>query len=235
MLMKVGRSRNSMRFSVVAGGTASADAEVGLEFFVLALHSAFRWLTGERLRPVKVYVDARREAPQLSMLSVLCCPMLRRGIGVTLHYALQDAARPIRLLKYENWAAHELPEFLRLLQEAADEFNLTCPSVPTPIIKRVSQLIERGHHREHAIAAQIGMSTTSLRRHLAESGTSYRAILANVHKGLVGSLLHTDKTLNAIASEVGFSDARSLSRACLRWFGATATEYRRRCGSREGS
>ena len=231
MLVKLGRSRTSIQVSVTAREAVSADAEIGLEFFVLALHCAFRWLTGERLRPVKARAHAVQAGLEQTMLRVLCCPTLRRGTGVTLHYALGDTAKPVRSLKYENWGAHELPEFLRLLQEAAHEINDAQTSAPAPVVARVLQLIEMGHRSECAIAARIGMSSTSLRRHLAEGGTSYRAILSNAQRDLVTSLLHTDKTLDAIAAEAGFSDARSLSRAYLRWFGITPAQYRRQSGN----
>jgi AraC-like DNA-binding protein len=226
LTVAVSRGRNALRLSIAYRHPATADVELGIEFFALALHSAFRWITGERLRPLQVRAPAAQEGHEQSMLTVLCCPLVRRDTGVVVHYALDDTARHVRALKYENWGAHELPEFLRLLQEAADEINLGRLQPQMPIVDRVSQLVAQGVRGERVVADQLGMSSASLRRHIAESGTTYRAILSQVQRDLVSSLLITEKSLDGIAVEAGFSDARSLRRACLRWFGVPPAEYR---------
>jgi AraC-like DNA-binding protein len=226
MIVRVGRGRNALRISIAYRYDATVETEVCIEFFALALQSAFRWLTGEQLRPIRAYAPAAHEKHEQSMLSVLRCPIVRCGTGVTFFYAPDAVSIPVRSLKYESWAAHELPEFLDLLQEAADDINRGITPAQLPIVERVSRLIAQGVRGELIIADRLGMSPASLRRHLASGGSSYRVISSEVQREMVGHLLTTEKTLCSIAEEVGFSEVRSLRRACLRWFGVTPAQYR---------
>lgn len=207
-------------------GPAPARTEVGLEFFMMALHSAFRWLTGETLRPVHARAAARSEHHERSLLTVLCCPITRRGTGVTLSYSTSHSKLPIRPVKYETWGAHELPEFARLLGEAADYWGRVETDTRAPIIVRVSRLIREGVQNEQAVALRLGISGASLRRQLADEGFSFRSILSDARRDHVRRLLMTDKSLAAITEEAGYSDGRSLRRACTRWFGRSPERYR---------
>ena len=215
-----------LQLAVRIKGPAPARTEVGLEFFMMALHSAFRWLTGERLRPVHARVAARSEGHERSLLTVLCCPVTRRGKGVTLSYSASLARMPIRQVKYDTWAAQELPEFLRLLNEAAEYRDNRNNGSPSPIVASVSQLIRDGIRSEQIVARWLGMSTATLRRRLADEGSSFRMILSDERREIVRQLLMTDKALSTVTEEAGYSDDRSLRRACVRWFGQSPERYR---------
>lgn len=77
------------------------------------------------------------------------------------------------------------------------------------------------------VARGIGLSERSLRRRLAEEGTSYTAVaneaLARIALGL---LVDGQRTIQETAVEMGFSNARAFHRAFKAWTGTTPRAYR---------
>lgn len=72
-----------------------------------------------------------------------------------------------------------------------------------------------------------GMSERTLRRRLAEDGTSYEALVDSVRLVRAEELMTTsDLPLHRIAAMLGFSDARTLRRAVARWFGTSPSAMR---------
>ncbi|HET8596859.1 MAG TPA: AraC family transcriptional regulator [Castellaniella sp.] len=78
-----------------------------------------------------------------------------------------------------------------------------------------------------AIAAQLGMTSRNLRRHLSAEGTSFSAILDDVRCSLAVEYVRTTK-MNGddIALLLGFSEPTNFRRAFKRWTGKTTREYR---------
>ena len=71
-----------------------------------------------------------------------------------------------------------------------------------------------------AVAAALGLSERSLRRHLTEAGTSYRAVLDEVRRGAAEDLLaRPGLTVDDIARELGYAEATSFGAAYRRWTG----------------
>lgn len=72
-------------------------------------------------------------------------------------------------------------------------------------------------------------SERTLRRRLAECGTTYEAVTDGVRRERVEQLLRRpEPTLRDIARQAGYSDERALRRAVHRWHGVTPLELRRR-------
>jgi AraC-like DNA-binding protein len=68
-------------------------------------------------------------------------------------------------------------------------------------------------------AKQLGISTRTLVRRLANNGTSYRALQDDHLKQRARKLLEQRKlSRDEAAAALGFDDPTSLSRACRRWF-----------------
>jgi AraC-like DNA-binding protein len=70
-------------------------------------------------------------------------------------------------------------------------------------------------------------SERTLRRRLADCGTSYEAIVDGVRRERVEQLLHRPHlTLREVARQAGFSDERALRRAVRRWHGMAPLQLR---------
>ena len=70
------------------------------------------------------------------------------------------------------------------------------------------------------VAAALGLSERSLRRHLTEAGTSYRTLLDEVRRSAAEELLaRPGLSVDDVARELGYAEATSFGAAYRRWTG----------------
>jgi len=78
-------------------------------------------------------------------------------------------------------------------------------------------------------AEKLEVSTRTLKRKLASSGTSYGALLDEARLARGERLLQSDKrSIDEVAALVGYSDVANFTRAFRRWTGTTPAAYRKR-------
>jgi len=80
------------------------------------------------------------------------------------------------------------------------------------------------------VARELAMSTRTLRRRLAECGTSYQELLDEVREALAQELL-TTLAVEDVALRLGYAEASSFIHAFKRWKGVTPAAYARSHGS----
>jgi len=98
--------------------------------------------------------------------------------------------------------------------------------------ERMTQLLGpllKGHEPDLSqLAERLQLPTWTLRRKLAEEGTSYREILNDTRRDLAMAYIRdTESAFGEIAWLLGFSSAEAFQRAFKRWSGQTPGEYRR--------
>jgi len=77
-------------------------------------------------------------------------------------------------------------------------------------------------------ARLVGLSRRTLQRQLANEGTSYSEVLADLRSQLAVELVSdTDLRLHEITRELGYTDPAHFTRAFRRWTGSTPGAYRR--------
>lgn len=77
-----------------------------------------------------------------------------------------------------------------------------------------------------AIARALGMSARNLQRHLAEEGTSFKALLNEARVSLAGHYVEEGRlSVTAVAFVLGFADTSTFSRAFKRWTGLSPRDY----------
>ena len=223
------RSRRGPALTFGYVGARDPGRDLALEIFALTAHCGFRWLTGRRLSAAFLQVASPQAPVGPTLLRpVICATAVRKGRDVVVGYAPRDAVAPLRQVKYQHWAAHELGEFTALMEEAAQDLAAAAADPVTPdIVGRVSAAIGPAGWDETEVARRLGMSTATLRRRLAEAGASFRAISSDLRRQAAQSRLVTGDPLDEIAAQLGFSDVRSLRRACHGWFGMGPAAYRR--------
>lgn len=228
VILRLTRSRQGLALSFDYDGERDARRDLMIEIFVITAHCGFRWLTGRRLRPaaLRIATAIAPMGPSL-LLPLIAASATRRGRGVTITYAPEDAAAPLKAVKYQHWGAHELGEFNGLLEEAADDRVAPSGDSPPDILAQVRAAIGPDAWDEPSAARRLDMSTATLRRRLAEAGSSFREVSSEARRRAAASLLATEHSLEDVAAQLGFSDARSLRRACRTWFGMAPAEYRK--------
>jgi AraC-like DNA-binding protein len=84
-----------------------------------------------------------------------------------------------------------------------------------------------GRHDMQTVARALGLSARSLRRRLAEEGTSFRDVVDSALGALALRLVsNKDQPIEAVAQAMGFSHPNAFHRAFKRWTGATPAASR---------
>jgi AraC-like DNA-binding protein len=93
-----------------------------------------------------------------------------------------------------------------------DELIASVPRIPT----------------QDEIARSLHVSIRTLRRQLADEGTSFRALVEHTRQGLAEELLRTGRlTIEQVADRVGYSEASSFVHAFIRWNGVAPRRWAR--------
>lgn len=92
--------------------------------------------------------------------------------------------------------------------------------------ERVAQHIASGLSDQAKVAAAMGMSVASLRRHLVEDGVQFRDLRSDILNRIARDRIAEGRAVADIAEELGFSDGRSFARAFRQWNGLSPAEYR---------
>jgi AraC-like DNA-binding protein len=81
----------------------------------------------------------------------------------------------------------------------------------------------------NAVAASLHMHPRTLRRRLADEGTSFRAITNDVRATLATELLsQVGLTVEQVARRLGYAETAAFNHAFSRWFGLAPNEFRSR-------
>jgi AraC-like DNA-binding protein len=143
-----------------------------------------------------------------------------------LRNVLSTPARQLLLvLPWANRMAYSLS--LRLLERESEQLNRmlaigrTVERALRRCLPRIAALTE--------VAASLNVSERTLRRHLADAGLSYRALLDDSRKSRALDLMAgAHRSIAQVAQQAGFSDARAFARAFRRWTGDSPMAVRDR-------
>jgi len=92
----------------------------------------------------------------------------------------------------------------------------------------IAASLRNGHATVPRTARQLGIGSRSLQRHLAEFGTSYSEVLAEVRLDTACHLLvESDYRIVDIAERLGFADASSFNRTFQRLMKIQPGAYRK--------
>jgi AraC-like DNA-binding protein len=95
------------------------------------------------------------------------------------------------------------------------------------LVERVRILLSEGHDQA-VIAKDRAMSVATLRRRLAERGTSFRALRNEVLGHDAVRLLERGLHAEEVARRLHYADLRSFNRAFKAWHGTSPGRYLRR-------
>jgi AraC-like DNA-binding protein len=76
------------------------------------------------------------------------------------------------------------------------------------------------------VARGLGMSERTLKRKLAEQGTSYSELLDRERHSQAVELLRGAASIDDVAERLGYSDAANFTRAFRRWTGRSPRVHR---------
>lgn len=177
-----------------------------------------RLLLDDRYAPLSVHLPHEPLTPVGGYLAYFGCrPYFTQPMaGLTFHTA--DLDRPL----HRDEVAHQaMVAYLRGITAASAS---TAQSVRT----MGRQLLPTGTVRLELIAAELGLHPKALHRRLATEHTTFAALIDDVRREAADRYLrNTDISLSHLTRELGYAEQSVLSRSCRRWFGCTASSYRK--------
>lgn len=173
-----------------------------------------------------------------------CFEEIRSAYPAPAHRAVYEElfACPIRFdadaneLRFNEWwlsapLVRANPITAQMLTETCNQLLLemrTAEGVAKQVYAILSEDLRHASEIDSA-ARRLGTSARTLRRRLAEEGTSFQDLLREVRTHLATAYLRdTTMTVDDIADRLGFSDAANFRQAFKRWTGRLPSSYRTR-------
>lgn len=95
----------------------------------------------------------------------------------------------------------------------------------------IQKRLQQGVPQLEPIAEQLGIKPWTLRRQLRAENTDFSSLLEDERRRQACDwLLHSDRSVNQIALDLGYSEQSAFNRAFKRWFGVTPVQYREQRG-----
>ncbi len=91
----------------------------------------------------------------------------------------------------------------------------------------ITTLLHSGQPKIDAVAQELGMSSRTLTRRLAEGGVTYKGLLDEVRRKLALRYLKDRRiSLKQVAYLLGYSEVSAFYHAFRRWTGSSPVQYR---------
>ncbi len=192
------------------------------EFTLTATCAMIRSSFGSNWAPLEVHFEHSRPREWRSLQAMFRAPL---RFDQPANALLLDS---VDLDKPAQGANAGLAPFLRrhvedMMATEAGEMSLT---------QQVQQLAARDLGRAPVslplLAAELGLPARTLQRHLAEEGTTVRAIVRSLKLQEAKALLKTSRRhIGAVSHAVGYSDPTAFWRAFKSWEGVSPAEFQR--------
>ncbi|WP_243059183.1 AraC family transcriptional regulator [Nocardioides sp. SR21] len=103
------------------------------------------------------------------------------------------------------------------------------PQGVQPVVEAlVRRLLPSGRTELGVVADELGMHPRTLQRRLEEEGITFAEVVQQVRRRTAEQYLRdSDMSLRHLATELGYLEQSTFTRACRRWFGTSPLAYRR--------
>jgi AraC-like DNA-binding protein len=192
------------------------------EFSITNVVQTFRALTGRSLIPHQVAFSYPRNAHLKDFDTYFGCSVEFAAPRNHIKFRLSD-------LHLQLQTADD--RLLEVLQENCRDVLSRREVAPPSLIERVERLIvdrlTSGEARLDKVATELGMSSRTLTRRLAELDTSFNDIVDDLRRELALAYLRDSKfSLTEIAFLLGYAEAAGFTTAFKRWTGMTPGQAR---------
>ena len=141
--------------------------------------------------------------------------------------AIMDTPLP----QAEPYTAKLCEEMCRALVEARSARTGVAAKVRNRLLSTPGRIPDM-----EVVAAEMSMTSRTLRRHLTAEGATFRVLLEEVRSTLAEELIAKARLTHAeIAERLGYADVTTFIEAFRRWKGMPPSEYRRQQGLRPSS
>jgi AraC-like DNA-binding protein len=194
----------------------------GHEVLLMLLHGVACWLVGRRIPILRAHFSYPEPAHSAEYRLMYCTTLSYSQPDTAITFAVEYLDLPI----VQN--ERTVKEFLRTAPESILVKYKNGSSLTARIRRRLRQTLPGEVPDFESLAAELNMTTATLRRRLHEEGASYQGIKDQLRRDLaIGYLSHSGRSVMDIALELGFSERSAFHRAFRKWTGASPGEFRR--------
>jgi AraC-like DNA-binding protein len=194
----------------------------GHEVLLMLLHGVACWLVGRRIPILRACFSYPEPAHSAEYRLMYCTTLTYSQADTAITFAVEYLDLPI----VQN--ERTVKEFLRTAPESILVKYKNGSSLTARIRRRLRQTLPGEVPDFETLAAELNMTTATLRRRLHEEGASYQGIKDQLRRDLaIGYLSHSGRSVMDIALELGFSERSAFHRAFRKWTGASPGEFRR--------
>jgi AraC-like DNA-binding protein len=190
------------------------------EYLLVIWHRFGSWLIGQRIRLEQATFSYPRPEHGAEYDLLFSCPLAFSAPKSSLLFHSRYFEMP--LLQDER----TLKQYL----ERSPADLLSRPDDGHSLSSQLRRLLSRDSSRWpdlDAVAAQLHISSQTLRRHLHEEGTSFQELKDQLRRDIaIYHLSRNDLPLQQIAEALGFSEPSAFHRAFKKWTGLTPGAYR---------
>jgi AraC-like DNA-binding protein len=192
------------------------------EFAALALIRALRVLTRRDFAPLRVRFAHARKSEVAEVQRLLGCP-------IEFARATQSWVFPQSVMALPIWSGDR--HLLQILRAHADDLlaqRRPATGLRSRVEKELVNALPSCSVKAAKIAQQLGVSTRSLTRYLAEECTTFSEILDDLRNRLARRYLEDQRLpLNHIARHLGYSGIGAFNHAFKRWTGTSPGRARK--------
>jgi AraC-like DNA-binding protein len=197
------------------------------EFSLSSICSIIRHLTHPRWAPVHVQFEHSTANRSQRLRRFFRGPVTGNAPSNAITIRNEDLDRPLRL----GTGGHDatlLPILERHLLDLVTWEENGVHTVTQLTALHIEKALGRDLPSIESIASRLGMSARTLRRRLAQAGTSFRQLLEQQRRLKIESVLkHGPVPLSTLAGWLSYSDAAVLSRAFKTWTGIAPAHFSR--------
>ncbi len=192
-----------------------------LELQFSLVSSLFKEMAGEGFRYSRIFAAYPRPAHHAVYKNIFECDLTHAAPSNDLVFDLQWLDRPL---------ARANPITAATTRELCDQFLLQM-NTSTGIARDVYAIITkdlRAYNNIEAVADMLHVSPRTLRRKLADQGTTFRQLHNEVRMNIaIEFLKNSNMSTDEVADRLGFSDAANFRHAFKKWTNRTTSEFRR--------
>ncbi len=192
-----------------------------VEFAFAGMLALGRHATSKRVPVESLSFQHPRGLPEARYTEALGVEPRFEQAGNEIRFSLETCGTPIA------GAEPRLAEIVGFYARHQHE-QLGSDSVLDATRRAVMMAMARGDVSAATVARSLGMSERTLRRRLSEDGIGYQAVVDDVRfEAARNYVAQPSLSVAEVALLLGFSDARTFSRAFKRWSGGTVSEFRK--------
>jgi len=191
-----------------------------LEISCVTFFCMFQWLSDTEISVKRIRISKERLSAEINQLAALNCPVQFEGKGVDIVLSGEMYDVPTAARNTAGWFNETYQILLAVLQKRA--LHLRSSDLRASVLTA----LRRGVNQQSLIAASLGMSVATLRRRLAHEGLSFTDLRDSVFREVASSLISSGESVEHIAAQMGYSEARSFRRAFRRVFDSSPSEQR---------